>query len=66
MQQYFLIDLAYCDIAFPNIDWFSHTVNASDNSLSAQFYFATQDAYMTQHVFKPTRHRGGQAGIFSA
>ena len=46
---------------FPNIDWCSHTINTSDNSLSAQFYFATQDGYMTQHVLKPTRHRNDQA-----
>ena len=49
------------DFNFPNFDWCSHTINTSDNSLSAQFYFATQDAYMTQHVLEPTRHRKGQA-----
>ena len=49
------------DFNFPNIDWCNHTTNTSDNSLSAQFYFATQDAYMTQHVLKPTRYRKGQA-----
>ena len=49
------------DFNFPNIDWCNHTTNTSDNSLSAQFYFATQDAYMIQHVLKPTRYRKGQA-----
>ena len=49
------------DFNFPNIDWCNHTTNTSDNSLSAQFYFATQDAYMIQHILKPTRHRKGQA-----
>ena len=49
------------DFNFPNIDWCNHTTNTSDNSLFAQFYFATQDAYVTQHVLKPTRYRKGQA-----
>ena len=49
------------DFNFPNTDWCSHTINTSDNSLSAQFYFATQDAYMTQNVLEPIRHRNDQA-----
>jgi len=45
------------DFNFPNINWASLD---GDQSLSAGFLNACEDAFLTQHVTKPTRHRHGQ------
>ena len=48
------------DFNFPNINWVTLTSLDGEQSLSAGFLNACEDAFLTQHVTKPTRHRHGQ------
>ena len=48
------------DFNLPNIDWVNNTVTSGDSTFASQFFNATQDALLTQHLLEPTRHRPGQ------
>ena len=46
------------DFNYPDIDW----ENWSSNDITSQKFIQTvQDAYLFQHITKPTRHREGQS-----
>ena len=47
------------DFNVPNVDWNSFTCTEGVSSFSYRFINATLDSYLTQHVFKPTRHIPG-------
>ena len=48
------------DFNFPHINWDSLCVFDGASSITQLFLDAVQDAFLTQHVFQPTRHRIGQ------
>ena len=48
------------DFNFPDIDWSNNSVVGSSNSLTSKFFDITQDLFLTQHIFQPTRHKPGQ------
>jgi len=48
------------DFNTPNVDWEDFTYSDSRISFAHKFINATQDSYLTQHVFEPTRHVSGQ------
>ena len=41
-------------------EWEENTVSGSEQSTAAKFFDTTQDAYLYQHIVKPTRQRSGQ------
>ena len=42
------------DFNTPNVDWEDFTYSDSRISFAHKFINATQDSYLTQHVFEPT------------
>ena len=48
------------DFNFPYIDWNNNSVLDSDSSLTSWFFDITQDLFLTQHTFQPTRYKPGQ------
>ena len=47
------------DYNFPEIKWEENTVSGSEQSTAATFFDTTQDAYLYQHIVRPTRQRSG-------
>ena len=48
------------DFNFPEIDWSNWHSNTTEEHPAHQFLSATQDAFLFQHILKPTRFREGQ------
>ena len=48
------------DFNTPNVDWKDFTCSDSRSSFARNFINATLDSYLTQHIYKPTRHVPGQ------
>ena len=48
------------DFNMPEVDWVNNVVNASPGHPAHKFLCATQDAFLFQHVTRPTRYRRDQ------